>query len=126
MTHLLLASLGGAIGAGMRFLVGTAALRLMGPGFPYGTFFVNVAGSLAMGLLIGFFVRRTGTTPEIKIFLTTGLLGGFTTFSAFSLDAINLWERGQTVLAAGYVMGSVVISLAALIAGLMITRSLVG
>lgn len=123
MTHLLLASLGGAIGAGMRFLVGNASLRLLGPGFPYGTFIVNVIGSLAMGLLIGFLVRRTGTAPEIKIFLTTGLLGGFTTFSAFSLDAISLWERGENMLAAGYVFGSVIISIAALFTGLSIMRS---
>ena len=123
MNHLLLASLGGAIGAGLRYLVGNAALRMFGPSFPWGTVIVNIVGSLAMGLLIGILAKRTGTPNEIRIFLATGILGGFTTFSAFSLDAINLWERGNSTAAAGYVIGSVVLSLMALFAGLMIMRS---
>jgi len=77
-----------------------------------------------MGILIGLLARRSGTPNEIRIFLATGLLGGFTTFSAFSLDAISLWERGETTLAAGYVLGSVVLSLAALFAGLLLMRSI--
>ena len=124
MFHLFLASLGGALGAGLRYLVGSAAFRYFGPAFPWGTVIVNVAGSLAMGILIGLLARRSGTPNEIRIFLATGLLGGFTTFSAFSLDAISLWERGETTLAAGYVLGSVVLSLAALFAGLLLMRSI--
>lgn len=123
MNHLLLACLGGAIGAGLRYLVGHAALRWFGPVFPWGTMIVNIAGSLAMGLLIGILAKRFGTPNEVRIFLATGLLGGFTTFSAFSLDAISLWERGESVLAAGYITGSVVMSLAALFAGLYLVRS---
>ena len=123
MNHLLLASLGGAIGAALRYLVGHAALRLFGPNIPWGTVIVNIAGSLAMGLLIGILAKRTGTPNEVRIFLATGLLGGFTTFSAFSLDAISLWERGENTLAIGYILGSVILSLAALLAGLMAVRS---
>ena len=107
----------------MRYLVGHAAFRYFGPAFPWGTVIVNIVGSLAMGLLIGLLAKRTGTPNEVRIFLATGLLGGFTTFSAFSLDAISLWERGDTVSAAGYVIGSVVVSLVALFCGLLIMRS---
>jgi CrcB protein len=124
MNHLLLASLGGAIGAGLRFMVGSVAIRLMGVSFPWATLFVNVVGSLLMGILIGILARRTGTPNEVRIFLATGILGGFTTFSAFSLDAINLWQRGESSVAAGYVLASVVFSLLALFLGLMIVRSI--
>jgi len=125
MNHLLLASLGGAIGAGLRFMVGNVAIRYVGVSFPWATLFVNVVGSLLMGILIGILVRRTGTPNEVRIFLATGLLGGFTTFSAFSLDAINLWQRGDSTAAAGYVLASVVFSLLALFIGLTIVRSIV-
>jgi CrcB protein len=124
MIHLLLASAGGAIGAGLRYLVGSFLFRALGPSFPWATIFVNIVGSLAMGLLIGFLVRRTGTPNEVRIFLATGILGGFTTFSAFSLDAISLWERGEISAAAIYVLGSVVLSIFALFVGLMLVRSL--
>ena len=124
MNHLLLASLGGAIGAGLRYIVGNVFLRVFGPSFPWATLFVNVAGSLAMGLLIGVLARRTGTPNEVRIFLATGLLGGFTTFSAFSLDAIAMWERGENLATAGYVVGSVVLSLSALFVGLLLVRSI--
>ena len=123
-SHLLLASLGGAIGAGLRYLIGIAMLRLYGASFPWATMFVNIAGSLAMGLVIGYLARRTGDAYEIRIFLATGILGGFTTFSAFSLDAISLWQRGENAIAAGYVIGSVVLSLAALFIGLTLVRSI--
>jgi CrcB protein len=123
MNHLLLASLGGAIGAGLRYMVGNVAIRLFGISFPWATLFVNIAGSLLMGILIGVLARRTGTPEEVRIFLATGLLGGFTTFSAFSLDAISLWQRGESVSAAGYVLASVIFSLLGLFAGLMIVRS---
>ncbi len=123
MNHLLLASLGGAIGAGLRYLTGTIVFRYFGPSFPWATLFVNVVGSLLMGILIGVLARRTGTPHEVRIFFATGILGGFTTFSAFSLDAINLWERGQGAMAAIYVTSSVAMSLLAIFVGLILVRS---
>jgi CrcB protein len=124
MNHLLIVAAGGGIGAGLRHLANLAALRLFGPGFPWGTVFVNIAGSLAMGLLVGWLARRSGgSTIEIRLFLATGILGGFTTFSAFSLDFAMLWERGAIASAAGYVMGSVVLSIAGIFAGLWLMRA---
>jgi CrcB protein len=124
MRLLLLASLGGAIGAGARYLVNVWALRALGASFPWATFIVNVAGSLAMGVLVALFARRFDSAPELRIFLTTGILGGFTTFSAFSADAVALFERGDMGLALAYVAGSVVLSIGALCAGLALARSL--
>ncbi|CZT37306.1 MULTISPECIES: fluoride efflux transporter CrcB [Rhizobium/Agrobacterium group] len=98
------------------------AARLFGFGFPYGTLTVNVVGSVVMGLLTEFFVFRSGLPQELRLFLTTGLLGGFTTFSTFSLDAVTLWERGQWGVAAGYVALSLVLSMAGLFVGLMLIR----
>lgn len=124
MNHLLLVALGGGIGAGLRHLSATAALRIMGPNFPWGTFFVNVVGSLVMGLFIGWLVKRTGgSSQEIRLFFATGVLGGFTTFSAFSLDAANLFERGASIMALSYVLGSVLLSISAVFVGLMVARS---
>jgi len=124
MIHLLLVALGGAIGASLRHLSGTFFLRTFGPGFPYGTLFVNVAGSLAMGLFIGWLVRRTGgSSQELRLFVATGLLGGFTTFSAFSLDFATLWEDGRLTIALGYAAASVALSLAAIFAGLWLARA---
>ena len=93
-------ALGGAIGASLRYLTGVATLRLMGPGFPWGTLTVNVVGSLAMGLFAAFVAHRGG--QAWAPFVMTGVLGGFTTFSAFSLDAVTLFERGQFGTAALY------------------------
>lgn len=124
INHFLLASLGGAIGAGARYWVGVWALRLLGPGFPWGTLFVNIVGSLLMGLIIGLFAKISGLGAEWRVFLATGVLGGFTTFSAFSLDAISLWERGDFASFASYVLASVVLSFAALFAGLLVMRGL--
>ncbi len=121
MLHAVLIFVGGGVGAVGRHFVGLAALCQFGPGFPYGTLVVNIVGSLAMGLLIGWLVRRGGST-DLRLFLATGVLGGFTTFSAFSLDFANLWERGEPTLAFGYVAGSVVVSLVAVFAGLWIMR----
>lgn len=98
-------------------------MRMFGVAFPWGTMFVNIAGSLAMGILIAVLARRSGMSAEVRLFLATGLLGGFTTFSAFSLDVAVLWERGEAASAAGYVAASVVFSIAALFAGLWIVRS---
>ena len=119
---LLHVALGGAIGASARYLTGVAALRLMGPGFPWGTLVVNVIGSFLMGAIV--IILAELSANRFAPLLMTGLLGGFTTFSAFSLDAVSLWERGETMQAATYVVASVVLSLAALMAGLFVARTL--
>jgi CrcB protein len=98
------------------------AARLFGYGFPFGTFIVNIFGSFIMGALAGYFAFRPGVAQHIRLFLTTGLLGGFTTFSAFSLDAALLIERHNYALAAGYVVGSVAASVSALFFGLALFR----
>ncbi|MFZ7091656.1 fluoride efflux transporter CrcB [Primorskyibacter sp. 2E233] len=122
MTPLLQVALGGAIGASARYLTGLTASHLLGRGFPWGTLIVNVVGSFAMGVLVVALAHLGGN--RYAPFLMTGLLGGFTTFSAFSLDAITLYERGQIVTAGTYVAASLVLSLAALVAGLLIARSI--
>ncbi len=115
--------IGGGIGAGGRHLVSMATLRLFGPGFPVGTLAVNVIGSLAMGLFVGWLVKHEAAHLQpLRYFLATGFLGGFTTFSAFSLDTSVLWERGDTMLALIYVVGSVVLSILAVFAGLAVMR----
>ncbi len=126
MTHLVLVALGGAIGASLRHLSGLLWLRWAGPSFPWGTFFVNIVGSLAMGLFIGWLARRTGeeSADSLRFFVATGVLGGFTTFSAFSLDVANLWRRGAEALAFGYALGSVILCVVAVFAGLWLARSL--
>jgi fluoride exporter len=123
MMHTLIVALGGGIGAALRHLTGLAALRLFGPSFPWGTFAVNILGSFLMGLLVELLARRFGASAEMRLFLATGILGGYTTFSAFSLDTIVLWERGALLLAAGYVVASVVLSIGALLAGLTLARA---
>jgi fluoride exporter len=113
---------GAGVGGAMRHGVNLASERLFGAGLPYATLIVNVVGSLLMGLLAGYFVARTGIPQHVRLFVTTGVLGGFTTFSAFSLDAALLIERHAYWSAAAYVLGSVVLSLAALFAGLSLYR----
>ncbi|SRR5690606_5381664 len=115
-------ALGGAIGAVGRHLVGLQAVKLFGPAFPWGTLSVNVAGSFAMGVLIGLLPARADAFPAVRAFLAVGVLGGFTTFSAFSLDVAVLLERKANVAAAGYLTGSVTLSILALFAGLWLTR----
>ena len=124
MNTFLAVAAGGAIGAGARHLFNVQMLRLFGPSFPWGTFGVNVVGSLLMGLLVGLFALKLDLTPEARSFLTTGILGGFTTFSAFSLDAVNMLERGDMELAFAYMGGSVVFSVGALFLGLFVVRML--
>lgn len=123
MTHLFLVALGGALGASARYGAGLAALRLFGPGFPAGTLTVNIAGSLAMGLFAGYLALRHAETEGLRLFIATGFLGGFTTFSAFSLDAVALWERGDTLLSAIYVLASVTASILALFTGIILARA---
>ncbi len=125
MKPLLLVMVGGGLGSGARYLVNVLSTRLLGLNFPWGTLTVNILGSLVMGLLAGWLaLRYEGGGQNIRVFLMTGVLGGFTTFSAFSLDATALWERGAPELAALYVAGSVVLSIGALVAGLALARSL--
>lgn len=114
---------GAGIGGALRHGVNVAAARLFGLGFPYGTLIVNVAGSFAMGLMAGFFAYRSGIPQHMRLFLTTGILGGFTTFSTFSLDAALLIERHSLGMAAGYIIGSVAAGLSALFFGLALFRS---
>jgi CrcB protein len=126
MKLVLLAAAGGALGSAARYLVNLGAGRLLGTGFPWGTLTVNIVGCFAMGLLIGLGAHRLSLSDETRVFIATGILGGFTTFSAFSLDAVLLWERGETGLALVYTCASVVLSIAGLLDGLSIVRSLAG
>lgn len=121
MNAYLQVALGGALGAVLRFAAGRN-LPWHGPHFPVATLAVNVAGCLAMGLFAALFAHRGG--QHLAPLLMTGLLGGFTTFSAFSLDALTLWQRGQTGLAMSYVAASVGLSLLAVVAGLALGRAL--
>jgi len=123
MGGLLLVMTGGALGAALRYGVGTVALRAGGTGFPWGTLAVNLLGGLAMGVLAGWLSLRGGSDTT-RLFLGTGVLGGFTTFSAFSLEVFNMLARGDIGWALGYVAASVLGSLALLWAGLLATRVL--
>ena len=124
MFQLLLVAAGGAIGASLRHLVNLASLRLAGPGFPWGTMAVNVAGCFAMGVFVELLARRFNASNELRLFIATGVLGGFTTFSAFSLDFAVLWERGAALPALAYAITSVVGSILALFLGLWLARSI--
>ncbi|QIK95090.1 fluoride efflux transporter CrcB [Sphingomonas sp. HDW15A] len=120
MGHALAVFVGGGLGAVLRWLVGKWTLAWFGYGFPIGTLAVNVAGSLAIGIAIG---ALEGVGQPAKLFFVTGLLGGFTTFSAFSLDALTLWQRGDALPAASYVALSIILSLAAVWIGWALIRS---
>ena len=119
----LIVFIGAGIGGALRHGVNGAAPRLFGFGFPFGTLIVNVSGSFAMGLLAGYFAYRSGVPQHVRLFLTTGILGGFTTFSTFSLDAAVLIERHAYGAAAGYLVGSVAAALSGLFFGLAVFRS---
>lgn len=115
---------GAGIGGALRHGVNVLALALVGPGFPFGTLAINVIGSFVMGLFAGYFALQADPGQHWRLFLTTGVLGGFTTFSAFSLDTALLVERGQPWAAVAYVLLSVLVSIAALFAGLALVRQL--
>lgn len=129
MKGLLLVMLGGGVGAGLRYGVGMASTRVFGMGFPWGTVICNVAGSLAMGLFVGAMAHGlmgdSGRAQDARLLLAVGLLGGFTTFSSFSLDALMLWQRGEAALAALYVLGSVAAGLGGFVLGLRLMRGAV-
>ena len=122
MKLVLLAAAGGALGSAARYMVNVGAGRLFGMGFPWGTLIVNVLGCFIMGLLVGLGAQRLSITSEARVFLMTGILGGFTTFSAFSADFAGLFERRDFGLAALYLTGSVALSLLAVFAGLYLIR----
>lgn len=119
MRATLIVFIGSGLGGGLRHLIGLLSLRLLGPAFPYGTLMINVAGAALMGAIAGLFATGiVGGGQDLRLFLTTGMLGGFTTWSTFSLDTVTLWERGQPVAAFAYVAASLTLSLLAL--GLML------
>jgi CrcB protein len=122
MKDIAIVAAGGAIGAALRHLTGLLMLRLAGAAFPWGTLTVNILGSFAMGLFIELLARRFGASNELRLLVATGVLGGFTTFSSFSLDVAILWERGMAPAAFAYVLASVIGSICALFAGLWLVR----
>jgi fluoride exporter len=118
----LIVFLGGGLGAALRHGVNLVSARLLGTGLNYATLFENVSGSVVMGLLVGYFAFKGGVPQHWRLFLTTGILGGYTTFSAFSLDTILLYQRGELGFAALYVILSVALSVGGLLAGLALVR----
>jgi CrcB protein len=114
---------GAGIGGSIRHGLNIWLARLLGTHFPSHTFIINIVGSLVMGLVAGWFAKRGAVDGHVRLFLATGILGGFTTFSAFSLDAVLLWERHEHLLAALYVGGSVAGAIAGLVLGLWIMRT---
>jgi CrcB protein len=120
--HLISVAIGGAVGASLRYLTGLATIRLIGPGYPWGTITVNIVGSFVMGVIVVLLAAKSET--RLAPLLMTGVLGGFTTFSAFSLDFATMWERGDTNAAMLYLTASVVLSIAALFGGLATARSI--
>ena len=123
MQFLLLAMIGGAIGSGARFLTGRAMLSLLGPALPWGTLAVNLVGGFLMGILAGL-LARTGGSEQWRVLIGVGVLGGFTTFSAFSLEVVTMVERGAAATALGYALVSVAGAVLALFAGLAIARAI--
>ena len=119
----LIVFLGGGLGAALRHGINLAVSRLLGTAFPYGTLLINISGSFIMGLVAAYFAFKGDASQHWRLFLTTGILGGYTTFSAFSLDVALLYERGEIGLAALYVSASVVLSIVGLFAGLALVRN---
>ena len=115
---------GGGLGAALRHGVNRASLAYLEPAFPYGTLFVNIVGGLLMGVLAELFLVKGGGSQEFRLFLTTGLLGGFTTFSAFSLDAALMWQRSDYAALGTYVVASILLSIGALFLGMAAVRAL--
>jgi CrcB protein len=120
----LLVFVGGGLGASLRHTVNVACARCMGLSFPWGTFIINISGSIVMGLIAGYLAFKGEASQPWRLFVMTGVLGGYTTFSAFSLDTALLYERGEVGLALAYVLGSVLLSIAGLFAGLALIRHL--
>ncbi len=125
MNAILAIAAGGALGAVMRHSVNVGAVKLLGHGFPYGTLTVNILGSFIMGLLIAVFAHYWQPSESMRMFLVTGFLGAFTTFSTFSLDFANLWERQAYLYSALYLGGSVILSIAGLFTAMALVRAFV-
>ena len=123
LRQILLVAIGGAIGSVARHLVGVASLRLFGPAFPFGTLIVNLVGAFVMGVFVEILARRFGASADLRLLIATGVLGGFTTFSSFALDAAVLWERGEVFSSFVYVAATLVLGLAALFLGLALARN---
>ncbi len=124
MLNILLVAVGGAAGSVCRYLTGLAMTRWLGTGFPWGTITVNIVGSFVIGLLTELIARKVSMPMETRLLLVVGFLGGFTTFSSFSLDTMALFERGESLSAFAYVAASVLLSLGAAFGGLALGRSL--
>jgi CrcB protein len=122
MNTILAVAIGGAAGSVARYLTQVWAGKLFGIDFPWGTLAVNVLGSLIMGVLVEFFALRWPVDPVMRAFLTIGILGGYTTFSSFSLDVMVLVQRGEVIVAGTYILASVIVSLAAIFGGLHLVR----
>ena len=120
----LLVFVGGGLGSSLRHTINVLSARVLGTAFPYHTFIINISGSTVMGLIAGYLALKGEASQPWRLFLMTGVLGGYTTFSAFSLDAVLLYQRGANGLALFYVLGSVVFSIAGLFAGLALVRHL--
>ena len=118
-------ALGGALGSVARYLVGIGSTRLFGVEFPWGTLIINIVGSFLIGVFVELFALKWDLPLSARVFLTVGICGGFTTFSTFSLDSWVLMERGELWWTGGYIVGSVVLSIAALVAGLHLVRATV-
>lgn len=123
MNAILLVASGGAIGSVARYLVGVLMTQIFGMAFPWGTLTVNVAGGLLMGLFIELLARRFNGSTELRLFVAVGIMGGFTTFSSFSLDVALLWNRGEALFTLIYVLASVILSIGALFFGLWLARA---
>ena len=119
----LIVFLGGGVGAALRHGINLGVARMLGTAFPYGTLLINITGSFIMGLVAAYFAFKGDASQHWRLFLTTGILGGYTTFSAFSLDVALLYERGEFGLAALYVIASVALSIVGLFAGLALVRN---
>lgn len=121
--NFLIVGMGGAIGSMLRYGAGILSLKFSPDNFPWGTFIINILGSFCIGIIIGLLAHAQNWSEEIRLFAVVGVLGGFTTFSAFSLDTVLLFERGQYLYAGLYVAGSVLISIAATFLGLFLIRT---
>jgi fluoride exporter len=121
---ILAVALGGALGSVVRYLIGIESGRLFGTDFPWGTLIINVSGSFLIGVFAALFATKWSVTPSARVFLIVGICGGYTTFSTFSLDVWYLIERGQVLASLAYILASVILSTAALVAALHLTRVL--
>ena len=124
MQSYVLVFVGGGLGASLRHFINVVCAKCIGMSFPWGTFIINITGSLVMGLIAGYLAFKGEASQPWRLFVMTGILGGYTTFSAFSLDAALLYQRGEIGSALFYVLGSVALSIAGLFAGLALVRHL--